>query len=38
MDGLKTIGNSILGYFGMSLDNFKFEKGANGGYNISMNK
>jgi hypothetical protein len=21
--GLKNIGNSILGYFGMSLDNFK---------------
>jgi hypothetical protein len=23
MGGLKNIGNSILGYFGMSLDNFK---------------
>jgi hypothetical protein len=23
MSGLKNIGNSILGYFGMSLDNFK---------------
>ncbi len=23
IDGLKNIGNSVLGYFGMSLDNFK---------------
>jgi hypothetical protein len=32
---LKNIGNSVLGFFGMSLDNFKLEKGANGGYSIS---
>lgn len=36
MDGLKNIGNSILGYFGMSLDNFKLEQGPNGGYNVSF--
>lgn len=36
MDGLKNIGNSILGYFGMSLDNFKLEQGPGGGYNISF--
>ncbi len=36
MDGLKNIGNSILGYFGMSLDNFKLEQGQGGGYNISF--
>ena len=36
IDGLKNIGNSVLGYFGMSLDNFKLEQGANGGYNISF--
>lgn len=29
------MGNSILGYFGMSIDNFKLEKGSNGGYNIA---
>ncbi len=32
---MKNIGNSVLGFFGMSLDNFKLEKGANGGYSIS---
>lgn len=36
MDGLKNIGNSILGYFGMSLDNFKLEQGPGGGYNVSF--
>lgn len=36
MSGLKNIGNSILGYFGMSLDNFKLEKGSGGGYNVSF--
>jgi hypothetical protein len=38
MSGLKNIGNSILGYFGMSLDNFKLEQGAGGGYNVSFKK
>ena len=36
MDGLKTIGNSVLGYFGLSLNNFKLEQGAGGGYNVSF--
>ena len=36
MDGLKNIGNSVLGYFGLSLDNFKLEQGAGGGYNVSF--
>ena len=36
IDGLKNIGNSVLGYFGMSLDNFKLEQGPGGGYNISF--
>jgi hypothetical protein len=34
--GLKNIGNSLLGYFGLSLDNFKMEQGSSGGYNISF--
>jgi hypothetical protein len=34
---LKDLGNSILGRFGMSLDNFKMEKDPNtGGYSIKM--
>lgn len=36
MDGLKTIGNSFLGLFGLSLDNFKLNQGENGGYNVSF--
>ena len=38
MDGLKKLGNSFLGYFNMSLDNFKMEKNENGSYNISVKK
>ena len=34
--GLKNIGNSVLDYFGLSLDNFKMEQGSGGGYNISF--
>jgi tetratricopeptide (TPR) repeat protein len=37
MDGLKKIGNSILGSFGMSLDNFKMEKDpSTGSYSVKM--
>ena len=36
MSGLKNIGNSILGYFGMSLDNFQLNQNQNGSYNITM--
>lgn len=36
---LKDMGNTILGKFGMSLDNFKMEKDPNtGSYSISMQK
>lgn len=36
---LKDIGNTILGKFGMSLDNFKLNKDPNsGGYNISFQR
>lgn len=37
MDGLKKLGNSILGSFGMSLNNFKMEKDPNtGSYSVKM--
>jgi hypothetical protein len=37
MEKLKDIGNSILGNFGMSLDNFKAEKDpTTGSYSIKM--
>lgn len=36
MKGLKDIGNSVLGFFGMSLDNFKMQQNQNGGYNIAF--
>ena len=32
---LKTLGNSVLGYFGMSVDNFKMQQNADGTYNIN---
>ncbi|KAG5175470.1 hypothetical protein JKP88DRAFT_203585 [Tribonema minus] len=37
---LKELGNSLLGHFGLSLDNFKVNQDASGGggYNISFNK
>lgn len=37
ISGLKNIGNSILGKFGMSLDNFKLNQNENGSYNVSYN-
>ncbi|THH21475.1 hypothetical protein EW146_g79 [Bondarzewia mesenterica] len=36
MDKLKGIGNSILGNFGMSTDNFKFEPNGKGGYSMNF--
>lgn len=38
MGNLKTMGNSILGKFGMSLDQFKFNQNPDGTYNLSMNQ
>ena len=38
LGNLKNLGNSILGNFGMSLDNFKFNQNPDGTYNISMGK
>jgi len=31
---LKDMGNSLLGKFGMSLNNFKLEQNATGGYSV----
>ena len=37
MDKLKDVGNSLLGHFGLSLDNFKMEQNPDtGSYNISF--
>ena len=33
---LKDLGNTVLGKFGLSLDNFKVNQNANGGYNINF--
>lgn len=35
---LKDMGNSLLGKFGLSIDNFKTQKNENGSYNISFSK
>lgn len=38
MGKLKELGNSFLGMFGMSTDNFKMEKGDDGGYRVNMQR
>lgn len=38
LDKLKGIGNSILGKFGLSTDNFKFEPNSTGSYSMSFNQ
>ncbi|EIW86541.1 TPR-like protein [Coniophora puteana RWD-64-598 SS2] len=36
LDKLKGLGNSVLGRFGLSTDNFKFEPNGNGGYSMNF--
>ena len=36
MDKLKGLGNTILGKFGMSLDNFKFNQKDDGTYSVNF--
>ncbi|PPR01609.1 hypothetical protein CVT24_005760 [Panaeolus cyanescens] len=36
MDKLKGLGNNILGKFGLSTDNFKFEPNGQGGYSMNF--
>lgn len=38
MGQLKDIGNSFLGMFGLSTDNFKLNQQPGGGYNIEFNQ
>lgn len=36
MGKLKGLGDSVLGYFGLSTNNFQFQKGDGGGYNLNF--
>lgn len=38
LDQLKGLGNTLLGKFGMSLDNFNLQKNAEGGYSVQFNQ
>ncbi|KIJ21576.1 hypothetical protein PAXINDRAFT_165043 [Paxillus involutus ATCC 200175] len=38
MDKLKGLGNTVLGKFGLSTDNFKFEPNGQGGYSMNFVK
>lgn len=38
MGKLKGIGDSVLGWFGLSTDNFQMQKGEGGGYSLNFVK
>ncbi|KAN0128383.1 TPR-like protein [Lactarius tabidus] len=38
VDKLKDLGNSVLGRFGLSTDNFKFEPNGQGGYSLNFGR
>jgi hypothetical protein len=38
MGKLKDVGNSFLGLFGLSTENFKVQQGQGGGYSINFQK